>query len=74
MSSQATERKPIGARLTALMLERDLRAEDVASRLVVSHRTIVRWMNGSNEPSPTMARRLGEFFEVDWRSFYEEAA
>lgn len=74
MSSQALAPKPVGARLSKLMRQRDLRAEDVASKLVISHRTVSRWMTGTHEPSPTMARRLGEFFDVDWRSFYEEVA
>jgi transcriptional regulator with XRE-family HTH domain len=50
----------------------DLRAEDVASDLHISHRTVTRWLEGSTEPTPTLARALGKRFEVDWRSFYSE--
>jgi transcriptional regulator with XRE-family HTH domain len=56
------------------MRERDMRPEELAFRLHISYRTVTRWLAGHNEPTPTMARRLGEFFEVDWRGFYEEAA
>lgn len=71
MSSQA---KQTPALLTVLMEARDMRSEELAFRLHVSHRTVTRWLAGENMPTPTMARRLGEFFGVDWRRFYEEAA
>jgi transcriptional regulator with XRE-family HTH domain len=51
------------------MAERDWRAEDVASRLFVSHRTVTRWLSGKNEPTQSLARALGALFEVDWREF-----
>lgn len=53
---------------------RDMRPEELAFRLHVGHRTVMRWLAGSNRPTPTMARRLGEFFEVDWREFTEREA
>lgn len=56
------------------MQARDMRPEDLAAQLVVSHSTVLRWMRGSNEPTPGMARRLGVMFDVDWRDFYEQAA
>lgn len=59
-------------RLHEQMRLRDMRAEELAFRLHVSHRTVTRWLAGRNEPTPTMARRLGEFFEVDWQTFIAE--
>ena len=56
------------------MLEHDLRSEDVASRLGIAHRTVTRWLAGTNEPTPQIAHRLGELFQVDWRDFYDERA
>lgn len=54
------------------MAAESLRAEDVASDLNIAHRTVTRWLEGINEPTPTLARLLGARFEVDWRSFYDE--
>jgi transcriptional regulator with XRE-family HTH domain len=71
MSSQVgSSAKPIAAHLAALMAEHDLRAEDVAAELHISYRTITRWLSGKTEPTPTLARALGERFSIDWRSLY----
>lgn len=51
-----------------------MRSEELAFRLHVSHRTVERWLASANRPTPTVARRLGEFFDVDWRTFTEEVA
>ena len=72
MSSQVPSQKPVGPRLRALMASHDLRAEDVASQLGVSHSTVLRWMRGSNQPTQRAARQLGRLFAVEWDSFYEE--
>lgn len=69
MSSQTQA----STRLAELLLERDIRVERVAADLMVNSRTVSRWLAGNNVPTPTMARRLGEYFEVDWREFYEAA-
>lgn len=74
MARQTTSQTRGSVRLAGLMRERDLRAEDIASKLYVSHRTVTRWLDGSTEPTPTSARALGALFDVDWRLFYEKEA
>lgn len=74
MASQMTKQKPVGAALRRLMAEQDIRAEEVAYKLGVSYTTVMRWMAGKNEPTPGMGDRLAELFEVERRTFYEEAA
>jgi transcriptional regulator with XRE-family HTH domain len=69
VSGQESPQSPVGTRLAELMAERDLRSEDVASRLYISERTVRRWLGGQNEPTRSLARGLGDLFEVDWREF-----
>jgi len=71
MSGQEQRPKPVAARLSALMAAEDLRPEDVASDLHISHRTVTRWLEGRTEPTPTLARALGVRFDVEWGSFYQ---
>lgn len=54
------------------MAAKGWRAEDVAARLFISHRTVTRWLQGVTEPTPTLGRSLGALFETDWRKFYAE--
>ena len=54
------------------MAERNLRPEDLAAELHISYRTVTRWLTGKTEPSPTMARLLGDWFGIDWREFYAD--
>lgn len=74
MASQTTCRKPVGPALRKLMDEQNIRAEEIAYKLGVSYPTVIRWMAGKNEPTPGAAKRLGDFFGVDWRTFFEEKA
>lgn len=71
MARHSTSHKAVAKRLADLLEERDLRTEQVAAELTISHRTVTRWLAGANEPTPTMARRLGDYFGIDWREFYE---
>lgn len=70
MSGQREIRKPIAALLQRLLEVEDMRPEDLAAELHVSHRTVTRWLAGRTEPTPTLARALGARFQMDWRDFY----
>jgi DNA-binding transcriptional regulator YiaG len=59
--------------LEALLDERGLRPVDLAALLRLPYGTVDGWVRGRRRPRHASARRLGEFFGVDWRSFYGEA-
>ncbi|MBR4881011.1 MAG: helix-turn-helix transcriptional regulator, partial [Clostridia bacterium] len=54
----------LGAKLTALRLEKGVTQDDVANALDISNKTVSKWENGSSSPDIEMLVRISEYFGV----------
>lgn len=61
-------------RLDGLIRERGLTNLEVAFRVGVTEKTVVRWRRGEADPYPRHARALADAFGGEWSDYTSEEA
>lgn len=58
--------------LKELRLKRGLSQDDLAEAMGCHRSTLAMIETGKNHPSVELAKKLGEFFGVEWNKFFED--